>query len=68
MRNDRPTPRDKYRELHGAGPAPTASDAAAAVTHVGGGVFELPNGERVKGREAAEERLAEIQKAGTPTE
>ena len=28
--------------------------------HIGGGVYELPNGERVRGREAAVERMRQL--------
>lgn len=31
--------------------------------HLGGGYYELPNGERVRGREAAEKALAELEAA-----
>jgi hypothetical protein len=68
MRTDRPTPKDKYRALHGVDAAPTEDAGAAAITHVGGGVFELPNGERVRGREDAEARMAELAKEPAPTE
>lgn len=44
--------------------ARVAADAAdggdGRVQHVGGGTYQLPNGERVKGRDAAEQRLAEL--------
>ena len=38
--------------------APAVRSAVDA-RHVGGGWYELPNGERVQGRDAAEERLNE---------
>lgn len=38
--------------------APEAPEAAADVKHVGGGVYELPDGRRVRGHAAALEALA----------
>jgi hypothetical protein len=32
--------------------------------HVGGGYYELPNGDKVRGKEKAEEALKELEKAG----
>lgn len=64
MAKDRKTPKDVYREAHGITWQPAAPDEEAALKHVGGGVFELPNGERVKGRADAEARMDELAKAG----
>ena len=38
-------------------PVETATMPDPEPKHVGGGYYELPNGERVKGKEAAEEAL-----------
>lgn len=32
--------------------------------HIGGGSYELPNGERVKGKEAAQEALKSLEESG----
>lgn len=32
--------------------------------HVGGGYYELPNGDKVRGKEKAEEALKELEEAG----
>ena len=31
------------------------------ITHVGGGYYELPNGEKIKGKEAAQKALMELE-------
>ena len=37
-------------------------DPYQAIKHIGGGNYELPSGERVKGKEAAVQRLTELMK------
>lgn len=37
-----------------------AGGSDRGITHVGGGYYQLPNGERVQGRDDAERRLAEL--------
>lgn len=39
------------------------SDQAFSIRHVGGGWYDLPNGERVQGKENAEARIREIESA-----
>ena len=41
--------------------APTPGKATPQAKHVGGGHYELPGGERVRGKKAATERLAELE-------
>lgn len=38
-------------------PPEVAATRVQAPQHIGGGVYELPNGERVRGREEAEKRM-----------
>lgn len=41
--------------------ADEASERVEAAVHVGGGYYELPNGERVQGKDEADARLAQLQ-------
>ena len=50
-----PAPPDEQEQAQEEKP-----DPYQAIKHVGGGNYELPNGEKVKGKEAAAQRLAEL--------
>lgn len=68
-----PTPIDDPPEsTPGTAPPPTspgstddpANGLPEGLTHMGGGYYELPNGEKVRGKEKAIEALAALQLAG----
>lgn len=55
---------ERIAELQEAGylaAEPGEPEVHEALKHVGGGTYELPNGEKVKGKEAAQKALDELQ-------
>lgn len=55
-------PVDRQQPVETAAQKPTETTAARVTepTHIGGGWYELPNGERVQGRETALERMKQL--------